>query len=73
MKTSATLEHYTRFIGTTKSAKIDYTIFIVEDSNSTRLWLQNFLERMPNCKEELRPNCEVLSFESGEECLKNLG
>ena len=72
MKTSATLEHYTRFAGKTKSAQFNYTIFIVEDSNTTRMWLQNFLERMPNCKDELRPNCEVISFETGEECLSNL-
>ena len=72
MKTSAILTHYERVSGKVKSAKIDYTIFIVEDSNSTRIWLQHFLERMPNCTDENRPNCKVLSFETGEECLNNL-
>lgn len=72
MKTSATLEHYTRVSGQTKSTKIDYTIFVVEDSNISRIWLQHFLEKMPNCTDENRPKCEVFSFENGEECLDNL-
>lgn len=47
----------------------DYTIFVVEDSDIYRMVLNRFLSRMTNVDLANKPDYEIFSFASGEECL----
>lgn len=47
----------------------EYTIFVVEDSDIYRMVLNRFLSKMTNVDLSDKPDCEILSFASGEECL----
>lgn len=47
----------------------DYTIFVVEDSDIYRMMLDRFLRKMTNVDLTDKPEVEILSFASGEECL----
>lgn len=47
-----------------------YTIFVVEDSDIYRMVLERFLSKMTNVDLSDKPDCEILSFASAEECLK---
>lgn len=47
-----------------------YTIFVVDDSDIYRMLLDRFLTRMTNSDLSNKPDCEILSFASGEECLR---
>lgn len=47
----------------------DYTIFVVEDSDIYRMLLNRFLTRMTNVDLSDKPDYEIYSFASGEECL----
>ncbi|MCB0395779.1 MAG: response regulator [Flavobacteriales bacterium] len=55
-----------------REREADYKIFIVEDSAAAGALLAHYLERLPRCKDQSKPRCEIHTFESGEECLKHL-
>lgn len=49
-----------------------YIIWVVEDSDIYRMMLQRFLTKMTNADLSNKPDCEIQSFSSGEECLRML-
>ncbi|MCB0408799.1 MAG: response regulator [Flavobacteriales bacterium] len=47
-----------------------YNVFIVEDNQTSQMFLENYLQKMPNHPQNKKPNLEIKSFETGEQCLK---
>lgn len=48
---------------------LKYKVFIVEDNRSSQMFLESYLSKMPNCPHDKKPNLDIYSFNSGEECL----
>lgn len=53
----------------TMTSASSYKVFIVEDDNINQMMLENYLKKMPNCDHDKKPNLEIFSFGTGQECL----
>ncbi|MCB9363820.1 MAG: response regulator [Flavobacteriales bacterium] len=70
MNSTATYHHIRNKKRTrTSSSTPKYKIFIVEDNHSSQMFLEKYLNTMPNCPHDKKPNLEIVSFDTGEECL----
>ena len=46
-----------------------YKIFIVEDNHISLMQLEKYLSNMSSCPNDKKPNLNIYSFETGEECI----
>lgn len=50
----------------------DFTIFIVEDSKSSRMMLERYLTKMPNSRIDRNKKVTIHAFASGEEAIESM-